>query len=685
MKIFNIIELITEILVKSIQSLGISELLPQVTRPENPEHGDYSTNICLVLAGRLQQKPLEIAWKIKEAIIQYQKVSKIDVIKTIEIASPGFLNLFINEAIFINHLNRVLGLGKSRFWGKSKLPQAGKTSSKPSQKKSGLAGLPPTMDGSTGNHPVIGSKLRLNTALTDISRQNSPKRVVIEFTDPNPFKEFHIGHLYSNAVGESLARLLEDIGYTVRRVNYQGDAGLHVAKAVWGLQKKMTDEKLQMSNIEKLPLAERVKLLGSAYALGAKAYEEDSQEGKKAKEEINRINFLVFIAAQENLQKSLGWKPIVNYRKFVTVAPDELASVSELYTRGRELSLRYFESIYRRLGTKFDGYYFESAVGELGAKLVGEHLKDGIFEESQGAIVFRGEKNLPAAGKSALHTRVFINKLGLPTYEAKELGLAPQKYADWPYDLSLIVTGNEINEYFKVLLAAISKIRPDLGAKTRHIGHGMVRLPTGKMSSRTGRVLTGEWLIDEVKKNIKEMLAQNKSKYSKAEQEKIAETAAIAAIKYSLLKVGLPQNISFDIEKSVNFQGDSGPYLQYTYARCRSVLQKDIQTRYNNNIDYSLYKFDPVKLNQKTSTMLSEERHILRRLVYFPEIVAEAANRLEPNLICTYLYILASEYNLLYAKAEILGHALRISETAATARTLKHGLYLLGIRTLERM
>ncbi|KKQ76086.1 MAG: Arginine-tRNA ligase, partial [Parcubacteria group bacterium GW2011_GWC1_38_6] len=257
------------------------------------------------------------------------------------------------------------------------------------------------------------------------------KKVIVEFTDPNPFKEFHIGHLYSNIVGEAISRFSGAVGARVKRINYQGDVGLHVAKAVWGIEQKIVSEKINFAKLESKPLKERIVFLGQAYVLGANAFEEDNT----AKEEIVELNKKIF-----KLDKT----------------------IKNVYQKGRRWSLLYFEKIYKRLGTKFDSYYFESEVAPTGEKLVKDGLKRGIFKESEGAIIFPGENY-------GLHNRVFINSQGLPTYEAKELGLALAKNKDFKYDLSIIITGNEIVEYFKVLIAALEAVLPDLGVKTLHI------------------------------------------------------------------------------------------------------------------------------------------------------------------------------------------------------------------------
>ena len=312
------------------------------------------------------------------------------------------------------------------------------------------------------------------------------RTLMVEYTDPNPFKLFHIGHLMSNAIGESIARLYEACGAKVIRVTWQGDVGMHIAKAIWG---------------------------DGDYAAGSRAYDENPE----ARKEIEEIN-----------------KKIYNKSD-----PEIMAR----YEKGRKESLEYFEKIYKRLGTKFDRYFFESEEGPKGLKIVKRH--PNIFVESDGAIVFHGS-----------HTRVFVNSQGLPTYEAKELGLNQEKFNLYHPDLSLIVTGSEITGYFKVLMEAMKLVMPDVAAKTRHIPHGMMRLSSGKMSSRTGDIVTADDFIDQVKAKTG------------------SEEVAIGAIKYSILKQGMGHDIVFDFEKSLAINGDSGVYLQYTHARMQSILAK---------------------------------------------------------------------------------------------------------------
>lgn len=409
-------------------------------------------------------------------------------------------------------------------------------------------------------------------------------KVMVEHTDPNPFKEFHIGHLMPNVIGSTIARICEWNGAEVKQANYQGDKGLHVAKAVWA---------------------------DGDYAKGHKAYEENPE----AKKEIEEINKKIY--------------------------DESNAEINAKYEAGKKKSLEEFERIYKRLGTQFDFYFFESETAPIGKKIVEENIGK-VFEESEGAVVFKGS-----------HTRVFISSQGIPTYEAKDLGNAKLKYDKYPYDLSIVVTGNEIKDYFKVILEAMSQVSPDLAQKTKHLPHGMLRLPTGKMSSRTGNVITAESLIEEVKKLTKG-----------------DEQVAIAAIKYMILRQGIGQDIIFDFEKSVSTEGDSGVYLQYAHARANSILEK-------------AGKKGDAK-GERAAT------HEIERLLYrFPEVVERAGAEYAPNYITTYLTELASSFNNFYAHEQVLDESpeslYRLAIVEAFKNVMKNGLTILGIPAPERM
>jgi arginyl-tRNA synthetase len=568
-------------ILKVSKKLGLNVSDVELVHPGDLNNGDYSTNIALrrfTPQGKLQkgdgqdkQSPVEFANKMADSLKTQPYIEKL------EVAGPGFINFFIKPEILLNEVENIL------------------------KKKKIDLGLP-------------------------------AKKVTVEFTDPNPFKEFHIGHLFSNIVGESISRLLEATGATVKRANYQGDVGMHVAKTIWGIPRTLEQTGETFEDQRKKPLKARAFFLGQAYSLGAEQFEA-SEEVKKEVADLNKKIF------------------------------ERDPQVYPMYEEGRKWSLDYFEEIYKRLGTKFDFYYLESEVGKVGQKIVEDNLKKGIFVRSDGAIIFPGEK-------FGLHNRVFINSLGLPTYEAKELGLAPTKYKDFPYDLSIIVTGNEIKDYFKVLLAALAQILPDLAQKTKHISHGMVRMPGGKMSSRLGNVILGEWLLDEAKKRVK-------IEFSSV-SDQLAEEIATGAVKYSLLKGNVGQEVNFSFEESISLNGNSGPYLQYTYARCKSVLGKVENKKANS------------KSANFAGSVDEDELKLLRALCHFEEAVADAAFAFAPNAVANFLHDVAQKYNSLYNNLQILKagepeRSRRLFLTQATADVLAKGLWLLGISAPEKM
>jgi arginyl-tRNA synthetase len=338
--------------------------------------------------------------------------------------------------------------------------------------------------------------------------------VMVEYTQPNPFKPFHIGHLMSNTLGEAIARLLERSGAMTIRANYQGDVGPHVAKAIWALMKEGKEK----------PTIDEI---GAAYVEGNTQYESSLE----AKAEIDALNKKIYERSDEQVQA--------------------------LYDYGRTLSLEHFEEIYRKLGTKFDQYFFESETAPIGLEEVKEHPE--VFEVSDGATVYHGA-----------HTRVFITSQGLPTYETKELGLATLKKEKAQFDHSITVTANEQDAYFKVVFDALQKIHPEWAGQFEHRSHGMMRFATGKMSSRKGNVVTGESLIEDLTAESKEKMTGREL----SNTELVAQQVAVGAIKYAVLKQGSGKDIVFDPEKSLSLEGDSGPYLQYAHTRAASLMRE---------------------------------------------------------------------------------------------------------------
>ncbi len=457
------------------------------------------------------------------------------------------------------------------------------------------------------------------------------KKIMVEYTDPNPFKPFHIGHLMTNAIGESIARILEASGAEVSRANYQGDVGLHVAKAIWGLMK---DIKLQETVDSVMIQAHNI---GLAYADGSDAYDNN----ENAKKEIDEINQKIYTRESEKINAIYDW--------------------------GFKVTMSAFEDLYKMLGTKFDFYFLESDMAPIGQAVVKENTEN-IFEESDGAIVFKADKHDPK-----LHTRVFITKTGLPTYETKELGLTREKFKVLPdMNLSIVTTANEQLEYMRVVTKAISLIYPEYTDKMKHITHGMMRLATGKMSSRKGNVVTGESLIRDTIELVSEKVKDRE--WDDDKKNKISEQVGVSAIKYSILKQSTGGDIAYDFETSISFEGDSGPYLQYSYTRANSVLEKAVA---ENILP------DP----HSDSTEVFEVEKLLYR---FEEVVARSAHEYEPHYIANYLIEVARSFNSFYGNNMIVNKedknsAYKIALTFAFAFVMKRGLHLLGIEAPEKM
>ena len=570
---------IKKLIKDALKNLNIAVSDIGLEHPENLKNGDYSTNVALAVAKNIGTNPKELAEKI---VKQMSRLNLDKYIEKIEVAGAGFINFYLSKKFFSHSVEEILNQGES-----------------------------------------VGKNETL-----------SGKKIMVEYTDPNPFKPFHIGHLMTNSIGESLARILEHSSAQVSRANYQGDVGLHVAKAIWGL---LDNEKLQDNNGS---LVFQAGNIGFAYARGAETYENDS----KVKQEIDKINKKIYDKSDEKINKIYDW--------------------------GFKVTMQAFEDLYKILGTKFDYYFLESEMAIIGDNILRAN-KGKIFEESDGAIVFKAEKHDPK-----LHTRVFRTSEGLPTYETKELGLTEEKFNAVPdMDLSLVVTANEQMDYMKVVAKAISLINPEHEKKMRHITHGMMRFgkgSLGKMSSRKGNVITGESLLNDARDSILEKMIDRE--FSNEEREKIATDVGVSAIKYSILKQSTGGDIVYDFESSISFDGDSGPYLQYSYARANSILEK----AQKENILPDPHAFPP-------------EIFEVEKLLYkFPEIVSRSSSEYEPHYIANYLIEVARAFNSFYGNTVVVDKkdktsAYKVALTYVFSFVMKTGLHLLGIQAPKKM
>ncbi len=523
--------------------------------------GDYSTNVAIKLAKEINAQPHDLAQTIASKLKEKLKPE----LRDVSIAGPGFINLALSDLALLGEMK--------------------------------------------------------NEPNKPFSRQS----IVVEFSDPNPFKVLHAGHLYTSIIGDAMANLLANGGADVHRVNYGGDVGLHVAKSIWAMLGYLKGA--DPSKLDQIDSDKRNQWMSEMYVLGNSSYDNDAS----AKEEIIKLNAQIYD---------------------IQAKSDHDSALARIYWTTREWSYQQFDSFYANLNIHFEKFYPESAVAPIGLNIVREQLAKGVFKESNGAVIFEGEP-------FGLHTRVFINSHGLPTYEGKEIGLAELKQRDYNFDRSIIITGSEQQQYMAVVLKALEQFAPQLVSKTTHLTHGIVRLSGGrKMSSRSGNILTA----DEVLQVANEAAASLGGDYD--------ERVVLGAVKYAFLKQRIGGDIIYEPEESVNILGNSGPYLQYAYARARSILAKASSP------------------SDDISELESGERQLVLKLSRFAAQINKATVELSPHLVCNYLYDLAQTFNRFYELNRVLGdqrEATRLQLAQTYAQRLEQGLNLLGIEAPDHL
>lgn len=452
--------------------------------------------------------------------------------------------------------------------------------------------------------------------------------IVTEYSDPSSFKVLHAGHLYTSVVGDAIANLLENAGGGVHRVNFGGDVGRHVAITMWAILRQLGGE--YPEKLADVPKDQHADWMSARYVEGNTAFEDD----EKVKTEVTDLNKRVYQLFTDN---------------------DHESPFAQIYWTCRQWSYDYFDAFYARIGSHFEKYYPESATMAVGEQTVREELAKGVYEESDGAIVFRGEKY-------GLHTRVFINSQGLPTYEAKDVGLIMEKWKDYRFNKSIILTDSAQGDYMEVVLKSVEQFAPELAKATTHLTHGRVKLAGGvKMSSRKGNIIRAVDVLD---------IAAEANKQATGRDD---DQAVLGAVKYAFLKQRIGADIIYDPKESVSLEGNSGPYLQYAHARARSILKKASNDE---------------TLNSKSSTLSAAERSLLRKISECAEVMDKATSELMPHYICTYLYELAQTFNRFYEHNRVIGderQEVRLQLVERYADALKNGLGLLGISAPDKM
>ncbi|MDB5177261.1 MAG: hypothetical protein JWN75_929 [Candidatus Saccharibacteria bacterium] len=465
---------------------------------------------------------------------------------------------------------------------------------------------------------TLGSKALLAQLNEQPLKEREGQTVVIETNNPNPFKAMHIGHAYNAILADTIANLYAADGADVHRVSYHGDVGLHVGKSMYSLLRYVDGD---IQRLHTIPKNERNSFMSRMYAEGSNIYNED----ESAKAEIDDL-------AKQSFEP-------------------QSAIYTQIYDLVKAWSFEEIDKIVMRLGNvPIERRYVESQTEDPGKKLIMDKTPE-IFEKSGNAYIFEGSKY-----KS--FDNVYIASNGNGLYGAHDMGLIQLKYSDYPdLDVSVVVTGSDQGVYFIGVIAASELAIPALKGKLKSVTTGVVKLSTGKMSSRTGDVIEIGWLFDEFKNAIIE-------REGKPEDEIVA-----GALRYQFLKVKIGGDVVFDINEAVSLTGNTGSYLQYTHARARSILAKVEQVN----------ELDEVR---------AEDLAIVRKLGQYNETVAHAQKLLEPHHICTYLFELAQEFNRYYETNQVIGSDLeahRVALVKVYADTLQKGLGLLGIAAPDKM
>lgn len=572
MDIFEVKKIITEGIFKAVIKLGVPQAEKIVLEaPTTFGFGDYSCNVAMKLAKSLKKNPLTIAEKIKSACEKNESVNQI--VDQISIAPPGFINFWLKK-------QTLLDLCQSLYQFKK-----------------------------TG------------------------KKIMVEYSSPNPNKPLHLGHARNQALGMAMGNILKYLGNEVIFANWINNRGVAICKAMWGYIKKpkiswqesLTDW-LKNSADWPQPQVKPDHFVMDFYVLAEKA--------EKADEKV-KLEFLAMLAEWEKGNPGVKklWQTIVNW----------------VYQGWKET--------YSKQHCLFDHWYFESDFYELGKKLISEKKEAGIFYQDENGAV---KANL---SKYGLPDKVLIRSDGTSIYITPDLALAKRKFDDYDLEKSIYVVGCDQELYFKQLFAILDLLGVAGVDKCQHLAFGMVNLTSGKMSTREGTVVLLDDLIADLSQKLQE----------KNPDQEISEKLAICAIDYMLLKNNLRQEIAFDPVKSIDTEGNTGIYLQYSLVRAKSVLKK-IGDR----------KIFVGEINPN-----AEESALLRTLFKFPEVVMTAGDNLAPNLICNFLFDLCQKFNNFYAKHRIIEgeeiNPLRVLLAERTEEVLRIGMELLNLPVIEKM
>ena len=490
-----------------------------------------------------------------------------------------------------------------------------------------------------------------------LAAPNSKEALLVEYSSPNTNKPLHLGHIRNNLLGYSVAEILKAAGHKVYKTQIINDRGIHICKSMIAWQRFGNGETPESTGLK------GDKLVGNYYVAFDKAYKTEIEqliaEGK-TKEEAEK-QAPIFLEAQELLRK---WE-----------AGD--AQVLALWKKMNSWVYDGFGVTYKNLGVDFDSNYYESNTYLLGKDIVEQGLAKGVFFKKEDGSVWC---DLTADG---LDEKLVLRSDGTSVYITQDMGTATQRVKDYPDVKGMVYTvGNEQDYHFKVLFLILKKLGYDWASKLYHLSYGMVDLPSGKMKSREGTVVDADDLISEMQQTAKE-ISQELGKldgYTEEQKEELHRTIGLGALKYYILKVDPKKRILFDPKESIDFQGNTGPFVQYTYARIRSILRK-----------YNEVATGKPQVTNLPSELHEKEKTLLRSIGQFPAVVQDAADNYSPALVANYVYDLVKDFNSFYQNVSILGEQdpvkldFRVALCRKISEIIAEAFKMLGIQVPERM
>ncbi|MGV8812946.1 MAG: arginine--tRNA ligase [Gelidibacter sp.] len=479
------------------------------------------------------------------------------------------------------------------------------------------------------------------------------KAIMVEYSSPNTNKPLHLGHIRNNLLGYSVAEILKASGKKVYKTQVINDRGIHICKSMLAWERYGNGETPESTGLK------GDKLVGNYYVKFDQEYKKEIQEliaQGKTEEEAKKLAPII-IEAQDMLLK---WEA-------------GNADVVTLWEKMNGWVYKGFDETYKNLGVDFDSLYYESQTYLLGKEFVAEGLKSGVFFKKEDGSVWC---DLTADG---LDEKIVLRSDGTAVYMTQDIGTAIQRVKDFPDVGGMVYTvGNEQEYHFQVLFLIIKKLGFEWAKNLFHLSYGMVDLPSGKMKSREGTVVDADDLIVEMAQTAEEISEElgKLDGYSETEKAALYQSIGLGALKYYILKVDPRKRILFDPKESIDFQGNTGPFIQYTYARIQSILRKADQD---------------VPIDFKTISLHEKEKELIKFIMLFPELIQNAAENHSPALVANYTYDLVKEFNSFYQNVSILGaendneKAFRVALSNKVAVTIKKAFGLLGIDVPERM